>query len=411
MDIPLAPYRVLDLCDEKGLLCSRILGDLGADVIKVEKPGGDSSRDIGPFYKDIVNPEKSLYWFFYNFNKRGITLNLECSDGQKILKKLIEKTDFLIESYPPGFLDTLNLGYTSLKKINPRLVMTSISPFGQSGPYRDFKTSDLIAAASGGLLYICGDSDRAPVRISAEQSYAQAGAQAAAASLIAHYHRQITGEGQLVDVSIQECMMWTQSHTIPSWDRKKIMQVRMGSWLQRLGARVRQIYPCKDGDVCVGINVSKIMAPAMANLVKVMNMEGYGEELKGVAWEEIEEKGLAQEDHDRWEKALEEYLLQHTMSELQDLALKYDLMLSPINTPRDVINHPHLKARDYWTNVNHPDLGAQITYPGAYFKSTETSWVGMRRAPLIGEHNNEIYNNELGFSVEQVNLLKQANVI
>ena len=150
----LAPYRALDITDEKGLMCGKILADMGADVIKVEKPGGDLARRIGPFYHDDPNPEKSLYWFAYNTNKRGITLDIETSDGQDIFKQLVKTADFVIESFDPGYMSSLGLGYADLEKINPRIIMVSITPFGQSGPYveQGYKVNDMIVWALGGHM-------------------------------------------------------------------------------------------------------------------------------------------------------------------------------------------------------------------------------------------------------------------
>ncbi len=176
---PLAPLkglRALDLTDDKGFLCGRMLADLGVDVIKVEPPGGDPSRMIGPFYRDIAEPEKSLYWFAYNANKRGITLKLDREEGKEVFKKLAERTDFVIESFPPGYLAKLGLDYASLTAINPRLILTSISAFGQSGPYADYKAPDLVGMAMSVLMYLCGDPDLPPVRISFPQAYLIAGA-------------------------------------------------------------------------------------------------------------------------------------------------------------------------------------------------------------------------------------------
>ena len=197
-DKMLSPYRVLDLTDEKGMLCGKILGDLGADVIKIEKPGGDLARNIGPFYHDIPDPEKSLFWFGYNTNKRGITLNINTADGKEIFGNLVKMADFVIESFPPGFMDELALGYSSLREINPRIILTSITPFGQTGPRKDYKASDIVSLALGGFMSLTGDVDRAPLRISVEQACCHAGAQAAVASLIAHYDRELTGEGHIL---------------------------------------------------------------------------------------------------------------------------------------------------------------------------------------------------------------------
>ncbi len=199
----LEPYRVLDLTGERGYLCGKLLGDLGADVIKIEKPGGDPGRNLGPFYKDIPDPEKSLYWFAFNANKRGITLNIETAQGQEIFKRLVGTADFVVESFAPGYMDSLGLGYSELSRINPRIIMTSITPFGQSGPYKDYKSSDIVDAAMGGILYPCGDPDRPPVQFAPPQSYYNAGVEAAIGTLMAHTYRQTSGQGQHVDVSIQ----------------------------------------------------------------------------------------------------------------------------------------------------------------------------------------------------------------
>ena len=166
----LSPYRVLDLTDEKGVVCGRILGDFGANVIKVEKPGGDPCRNIGPFYHDIPHPEKSLFWFAYNANKRGITLNIESVDGKEIFKKLVQSADVVVESFPPRHMDSLGLGYSELSRVNQNIIMTSISPFGQTGPYSEFKGPDLITWSIGGMTQVSGDPDRQPVRVSFPQS-------------------------------------------------------------------------------------------------------------------------------------------------------------------------------------------------------------------------------------------------
>jgi crotonobetainyl-CoA:carnitine CoA-transferase CaiB-like acyl-CoA transferase len=193
--------RVLDLSNELGFLCGKILGDLGADVIKVEPPGGDPSRNIGPFYKDIPHPEKSLYWFAYNNNKRGITLNIETNDGRELFKRLIKTADIVVESFAPGYMDGLGLGYSVLSQMtDEKIIMTSITPFGQDGPYRNYKASDIGIMAMSGSMYLLGDPDRPPVRTSIPVSYMWTGAYAALGTLMAFFHRQMTGKGQLVDV-------------------------------------------------------------------------------------------------------------------------------------------------------------------------------------------------------------------
>ncbi|MCP4683980.1 MAG: CoA transferase, partial [bacterium] len=183
-------FRVLDLTDEKGHLCGKILGDFGADVIKIERPGGDPARNRGPFYKDIADPEKSLLWFAFNTSKKGITLDIASNDGQDIFKRLVKTADLVIESFEPGYLDRLGLGYADLEKIKPDIILTSITPFGQTGPHAHYKATDLVGVATGGLARILGDLGRAPVRMSCEpQAYCQAGVHGAVGSMVAIYHR------------------------------------------------------------------------------------------------------------------------------------------------------------------------------------------------------------------------------
>ena len=188
----LSPYRVLDLAEDECMLCAKILGDFGADVIKIEPPGGSPTRNTGPFYHDIPDPEKSLTWFFLGLNKIGITLNLETADGREIFKRLVKTADFVVESFEPGHMPSLGLGYQELEKIKPDIIMTSITPFGQSGPYAHYKVTDIVGVALSGMMWLYGEADRAPVRIPAPQFYLQGGLQAATGTMVAHYHRELT---------------------------------------------------------------------------------------------------------------------------------------------------------------------------------------------------------------------------
>ena len=173
---PLAGYRVLDLSGEEGQFCGRLLAGLGADVIQVEPPEGDGVRRLGPFYHDHVSLETSLRWFTLNAGKRGITLNLATEDGRRIFRRLVERTDVVIESFAPGYLDRLGLGHDALARLNAGLVLTSITGYGQSGPLSDAAWSDLVALATGGPLYLTGDPDRPPVRMLPPQSFFHASA-------------------------------------------------------------------------------------------------------------------------------------------------------------------------------------------------------------------------------------------
>jgi len=199
----LSCYRVLDLTDEKGFLCGKALGDLGAEVIKIERPGGDPSRRIGPFYHDIADPEKNLYWFSFNANKKGITLNIETRDGREIFKKLAKTADVVIESFAPGYMEQIGLGYQVLNQINPGIILTSITAFGQEGPYRDYKASDIVVRAMGGLVYTVGDPDRPPLTTSYPHAYLIGAIHGAIGTMVAPYQQAFTGQGQQVDAPTQ----------------------------------------------------------------------------------------------------------------------------------------------------------------------------------------------------------------
>lgn len=412
-DSLLGSFRALDLTDWQGFLCGRILGDFGADVIKIEKPGGEPGRNIGPFFHDIPDPQKSLYWFAFNANKRGITLDIETSDGREIFKMLVKTADFVIESFPPSYLDNLGLGYSVLSENNPSLIMTSISPFGQSGPYRDYKASDLVAMAMSGFMYLTGDPDRSPVGISFPQAYLCAASQAALGTMVAHYHREITGEGQWVDISLQASLLPFTQNAPLSWDIDRINLQRVGPRraLSGMSAHQRLIWPCRGGYVAFGIYGGKLGAPSNRELVKWMDSEGLAPDfLKQIEWDAFDVTKVSQEEFNQLEETIGVFFRKHNRAELYEEALKRDMMLYPVATSQDIYEDPQLGARDFWTAVDHGELGT-ITYPETFVKLSATPCSIRRRAPLIGEHNQAIYEQELGFAKERLVMLKQAGII
>jgi len=407
----LSPYRVLDLTDEKGLLCGKILGDLGADVIKIERPGGDAARSIGPFYHDEPHPEKSLFWFAMNTSKRGITLNIETADGQEIFKKLAKTADFVIESFSPGYLDKIGLGYPVLEKINPGVIMVSITPFGQTGPYKDYKTADIVAWALGGHMAPYGDHDRPPIRISHHsQAYFHAGSDGAMGATMALYQRSNSGEGQQVDVSVFESAIQSTIHHNPTWGSGRPSPKR-GETRSNTGHRATQLWPCKDGWVSWSHGGLSRLGPSLP-LIKWMESEGFTNDfLKGFNWNRPDFAQLPQEEWDKIEEPTARFFMFHTKAELLEGAVKHEAMLYPVATTADILENPQLIARGFWVDLEHPELDASITYPGAFGISSEVPINITRRAPLIGEHNQEIYEGELGISNEKLVILKQAGVI
>ena len=410
----LSAYRALDLTDQNGFLCGKILGDLGTDVIKIEKPGGDPARSIGPFYQDIPDPEKSLFWFAFNTSKRGVTLNIESEDGKSMFRRLVEGADFVIESFHPGYLDSLGLGYPSLSQINPRLIMGSITPYGQTGPHRDYKASDLTSMAMSGMMYLQGDTDRPPIRFGFPQAYLHGAAQTAVGMLIALYHRESSGRGQYVDTSIQESVVMATLNAVPFWEVGKSILRRAGNFRVGLsgGVRQRQNWPCKDGYVSFIMMGGGHGAKTNKGLVEWMKEKGVKNEfLYEIDWDNFDMGKTTQDIHDRMEKIVGEFFMKHTKAEIHDQAVKRGMMLFPVNNMKDIVSDPQLKSRNFWQEVEHPELGVKITYPGSFVKTSGLPCYIRHRAPLIGEHNREIFEGELGLSKDDMIVLKQAEVI
>jgi crotonobetainyl-CoA:carnitine CoA-transferase CaiB-like acyl-CoA transferase len=416
----LSCYRVLDLTDEKGFLCGKALGDLGADVIKIERPGGDPARRKGPFYHDIPDPEKSLYWFAFNANKKSITLDIERVDGKEIFKDLVKNTDVVLESFQPGYMESLELGYAVLSRINPGLVMTSVTGFGVEGPYRDYKAPDIVLWALSGIMYTVGDPDRPPLAPSYDHAYLIGAANAAAGTVIALTHRAITAQGQHVDASTQQALVHVSSAEVQGpWAFQK-------RWLERMGTRRFQvtvgsgesiyaplIYECKDGCITFTLRVGPWAAKGNQALVAWMKSEGYDPgrleqwDWKTQDWTSVPTPVEAEEV---W-NTLRGFFLKHTKTELFDWAIANDVHIGVVNNVRDLLEFRQLAERNFWTKLEHPELGVRLTYPGGFVKMTEAKCGIRLRAPRIGEHNHEVYQDVLGFSREDMVALKTRGII
>ncbi|MDA1128124.1 MAG: CoA transferase [Chloroflexi bacterium] len=414
IDFLLAPYRVLDLTDERGLLAGKILADLGADVLQIEPPGGSPARNIGPFYGDDPRPEKSLFWWAYAANKRSVTLDLERKDGRALLERLVAEADFLIESFEPGYLEGIGLGYDHLAGINPRLVMVSITAFGQDGPYSNYQASDIVGMALGGFMYLTGDDDRAPVRISFPHFYIHGAAAGAAAAMLAHTYRVTSGQGQYVDVSCQQAVAKTLAHAPQIWDIEGAILKRMGVYRQTSGEnRVRINWPCKDGYVNYMVQGGTVAYSTRALLAWAEEDGLDVTELNAVGWEELGYGAITPELMTQLSGPLGEFFIGHTRAELVQGSLDRRILLFPVATPSALQGHPQLEARGYFKEMEHKELGATVRYPGAFVKSGDGRDIAglYRRPPLIGEHNLEIYQGELGLSVQEIESLKRIGVI
>ncbi|MCZ6872503.1 MAG: CoA transferase [bacterium] len=396
----LAGYRVLDLCDAKGVLCTKIMADLGADVIAVEPPQGNVTRYQAPFYHDQPDPEKSLFFWYFHTNKRSITLELETPDGQDLFKDLLQTADILVETLPPGYLDGLGLGYTHLQALYPGLVMTSITGFGSDGPYSAYQTSDIVGLAMGGLMYLCGEPDAPPVPPGGDQGHHLAALNGVTGTLIALWNRELTGAGQHVDVSMQAAVANALETTHQTYDFNREIRTRWGH--KREGAAY--ILPCQDGYIallCAG-------SLGWPKLVAWLQDEGCD---NGLGDERFLDDVYRFEHDAEVHATLQAFFCTKFKTEIYTEAQRRRIPLAPVNTPRDLAESPQLRARGFFVEVEHAELGATVSYPGAPYTLSETPWRIKRRPPKLGEHNEEIYMHELGLSRADLTALRTAGII
>lgn len=412
----LSPYRVLDLTTERGLLCGQLLGDLGAEVIKVETPGGDAARRLGPFYQDVPHPDRSLFWWAYNRNKRSITLDLSSPEGQILLRQLVAKSDFLIESDTPGALATRGLGYAELAAINPALVYVSITPFGQTGPKAGYADSDLIILAASGPLVLTGDDDRPPLRVSVPQGYLHASAEAAVAALIAHHERQRSGLGQHVDVSAQQAVMQaTQSFCLAApLNESEVERMSGGAKVGNLV--VQLVWPAQDGYVAILFLFGPAIGPFTRRLMEWMHEEGFCDTAtRDKDWIGLLTQLLTGQEplseYDRLKRLVGEFIITKSKAELTRAALARGLLIAPVTTIGEVADSEQLAERDYWRLLDHPELGRSFRYPGPFAKFSRTPITYRHRPPTVGEHNDAVYRDELGLSAEEIANLRGRGVI
>ncbi|MBM4255504.1 MAG: CoA transferase [Deltaproteobacteria bacterium] len=395
----LADLRVLDLTDLKGALCAKLFGDMGADVIKIEPPGGDAMRSIGPFLDNLPHRDRSLLYWFYNTSKRGVTLDLQDPTGQDLFRQLVAKVDVVIESFAPGTLAKWGLGYETLKQQNPQLVLTSISPFGQTGPYRDYKSSDTVAEALGGMIYTNGFSDDPPLRALGLQAYHSASFFAAIGTMSALWARDTVGEGQWVDVSIQEAAAAAVEHVAPFYHQGLGVQTRQGSlhW-----SRYFRVAQCKDG------YIMHCSLGDWTSLVEWVKSDDQARDLGEPQWED---QFYRKEHAEHLFDVLDDWAKNYSVAELMEGAQLRRIPYAMVRPPEALVDDPQLNARGFFSEVNHPELGRTIRYPGGPFFFTVSPWRIARRPPLLGEHNTEVYRGELGISVDRLKELEQEEVI
>lgn len=425
-DTALGDVRVIDLAGEIGQYCTKLLADLGADVIKVEPPGGDPVRRLPPFYHDRPGEQTSLYWLNLNTNKRSVTLDLETADGRRLFEKLAATADVVVETFPPGYLDRLGVGYEALTKLKPDIIVTSITGFGQTGPHAGYKAPDIVGVAMGGIMWLAGDRKDPPNVPPWRQGYISASIQAAAGTLTALYHRDVTGEGQRVDVSMQEALSIAQETAMQTWDMLQQLRSRTGaSGALPITIPGIGVYECRDGYV-FGYVGTPGGAP-WSELLQWMIDEGAAEDLTEEPYHEICLNlnmrfltGLMQDPSTVGEKikalqhiddVLKRFLASKGKWEVYEDGQRRRLLFGIVSTPEDIAKNPQLEYRKWLTPVEHPEFGETLRYPGPPYRLSETPWAIRRRAPAIGEHNVEIYVDELGLSLEDLQRLAAAGVV
>ena len=379
--------RVLDLTDEQGFLAGKILGDLGADVVKVEPPGGHRARRSGPFSGGAAGPERSLLWASYNTSKRGIVLDLARDAGRADFFKLAEAADVLLETASPGALDAVGLGAEELRRRNPRLVYCAITPFGQTGPRAHFQGSDLVVVAMGGNAAMTGDPDRAPLRCTFPTSHYHACAEGALAVVMALWNRERTGRGEFVDVSMQECQLGTLLSAVGQYALHNRLPRRTGA---RTG-RTREIWPAKDGFVSFGLRGGRARAANLAATVECMAECGMAPEwLRAMDWARYDPGSLSDPELARLEEAFGAFFRTKTMRELYAEALRRRILLAPCNDARELLDHPQLRSRSFFTELEIADESARIEHPAFFVRSSAHELRVRRRAPRLGEHQVEV---------------------
>ena len=349
----LSPYRVLDLTDERGLLCGQMLADLGADVIQIEPPGGSSARSLGPFYHDEPDPEQSLYWWAYARNKRGLTCDLDSAAGRDLFLRLLDSADFVIDSALPGVMSERGLDYDALSARRPEVIHASITPFGQDGPKAHYADSDLILMAAGGPLILQGEPGREPVRLSLPQAYHHAASDAAGAALIALWERRASGRGQHIDVSVQQSVTAAALSallTVPVGDEEA---VRTSGGAQFRNISFRYIWQARDGYVTMLVLFGSSLGPFTERLVDWIYEEGGCDdsihEKDWIAYTELLLTGQEPpEEYARVLDAIARFTRSKTIAELVDAAGERKLVIAPIATIPEVAGMEQFQSRDFW---------------------------------------------------------------
>lgn len=411
MQRPLDGFRVLDLSDETGFLCGRMLAELGADVVKIEPPSGDPARFRPPYVGGVSDPERAITWLAYNASKRGVTLDLASAAGRVLFDRLCATADAIVETYDPATLAALKLDWATLHVAHPQLVVCSITPFGRTGPYAAYRGSDLTVTAMGGNMALTGDPDRAPLRCTMPSSYYHGGSEAASGLLVALLARGVIGEGQHVDVSLQAAMVSTIMTGASQWAMDHRDRNRTGASYPVGKTLQREVWRCKDGFVSYALRGGPARIPGLQATERWLAEEKIAAPAwEGRDWKAYNHNDLTQDQVDALSGPLQELFLRKPMRELFDESVRRGVMLAPVNDSREIANSAQLRSREFFVLVEDAKRGLEYELPARFAKMSRHETDVRGAAPLLGEHNAEVYGS-IGVSAAELDELRRAGVI
>jgi crotonobetainyl-CoA:carnitine CoA-transferase CaiB-like acyl-CoA transferase len=392
----LSPYRVLDLTDFRAELGPLLLAGLGADVVKVEPPGGSPSRREPPLDPSLPAGLQSLRFHALNRGKRSVVLDLDSPAGRAAFERLVASADFLFENADPGAMAARGIGFERLREVNPRLVYVATTPFGQDGPYSRYLATDLTLAAMGGMMALNGERDRRPVRITVPQTWYHAAAESAVGAMVAHHRRLATGEAQFVDVSVEAAIFWTGlnamiAHAIQGADIE-----RSGTVLQLSTLTTPLVYACADGEVVLITTTATLLClvPCLVRDGTVSAEWAAAEDWKTYEARMLTGKPLVHSLPEVQEKT-RTYCSKYRKAELFAQGLAVGATLAPVNTVADVLAFDHLVVRDYWDRYRLPG-GRELRAPGPFVRLSRKPVAFRRPAPAVGEHGRELEGEPRG---------------
>ena len=411
---PLAGLRVLELADEKGQFCGKLLGDLGADVVKIEPPGGERCRHVGPFLDDIPHPERSLYFWYYNTSKRGITLNLETADGRRLFARLAATSDVILETFRPGLLVSLGLGHEALREQNSRLIMCSLTPFGQTGPWRDYLSSDLLHMAAGGEMASCGydnaDVPNAPPIAPGGGNAWHMGCHFAYMAIMAALvYRTVSGQGQYIDASIHEACALTTEAAIANYVYRGEVLRRQTGRHHAAGPTPRTQFRAKDGTFVCALVGGRLNPKFVRDLAELLDSYGMAGDLQDPKYQN--QAVITENTSHIIDDLIADFIASLPAEEVYHAAQERGFTWGAVRAPEALLDDAHLHDRCFWKQVEHEELGRSFIYPGEAAIYNGSPWRISRRAPLIGEHNAGIFCGELGLSREELTVLAESRAI